>query len=100
MDTIYKQLIDELNKNCYAKTLTIISDNENIGRKVILHSDSSMDSIDYVSRNIENIVNSSVNDEDREILIPTLINVLTSRTFVKIKDDDSAPTGVPRENRG
>ena len=61
MDTIYKQLIDELNKNGYAKTLTIISDNENIGRKVILHSDSSMDSIDYVSRNIENIVNSSVN---------------------------------------
>ena len=53
MDTIYKQLIDELNKNGYAKTLTIISDNENIGRKVILHSDSSMDSIDYVSRNIE-----------------------------------------------
>ena len=75
MDTIYKQLIDELNKNGYAKTLTIISDNENIGRKVISHSDSSMDSIDYVSRNIENIVNSSVNDEDREIFKSVLKDI-------------------------
>ena len=34
---LYKQVIRELNENGFVKTLTVISQNENIGKKIIVN---------------------------------------------------------------
>lgn len=60
MGTVYRQLLEELNRNGKTKTVTIVSDNESLGKKIIIAS-RFIDSINMDSSHIESILNENTN---------------------------------------